>query len=159
MSAKDSSFYLSEDAFRQLKQELDFLVKKKRKDISGRLEAAISLGDLSENAEFKEAKEEQLNNETRIIELEDIISRAVIVSQSKKTSPLVELGCIVKLQRDGSEEICEYQVVGSTESDILNRKISNESPLGTSLLGKKKGETVEVATPRGKIRYAIINIS
>ncbi|MDO8555476.1 MAG: transcription elongation factor GreA [bacterium] len=159
MSAKNSSFYLSENAFKQLKQELDLLVKKKRKDISERLEAAISLGDLSENAEFKEAKEEQLNNETRIIELEDIINRAVIVSQDKKTFPLIELGCTVKLQKDGSEEFCEYQVVGSTESDILNRKISNESPLGTSLLGKKKGETVEVVTPCGKIRYAIINIS
>lgn len=159
MSAKDSSFYLSEDAFKQLKQELDFLVKKKRKDISERLEAAISLGDLSENAEFKEAKEEQLNNETRIIELEDIINRAVIVSQGKKISPLIDLGCVVTLQKDGNKEVCEYQVVGSTESDVLNRKISNESPLGTSLLGRKKGETVEVITPRGKIRYVIINIS
>lgn len=156
--ALDSFEYLSEEALSQYKKELDCLIKHKRKEITEKLESARSLGDLSENAEYQEAKEEQLNVETRIAELEDILSRVVVLRHNGKERVMVEMGCVVSLKRDGSEEILEYQIVGSGETDPLKRKISNESPLGSLLLGRKTGESTEVLTPQGKIVYTIIGI-
>ncbi len=156
--ASDSFEYLSEEAISQYKKELYDLVKHKRKEITEKLESARSLGDLSENAEYQESKEEQLNVETRIVELEDILSRAVVLRRSEKERTIIEMGCVVSLKKDGSEEILQYQIVSSGEADPLKRKISNESPLGSSLLRRKAGETAEVLTPQGKIVYVIIEI-
>ncbi len=156
--ASDSFEYLSEEAISQYKKELYYLVKHKRKEITEKLESARSLGDLSENAEYQESKEEQLNVETRIVELEDILSRAVVLRRNEKERTVIEIGCVVSLKKDGSEEILQYQIVSSGEADPLKRKISNESPLGSSLLRRKAGETAEVLTPQGKIVYVIIEI-
>lgn len=149
--------YLSEEAFSKLKKDLDYLTKQKRKEIVERLEAARDLGDLSENAEYQESKEEQLRNENRIAELEDIISRAVIISKKNEVRLKVELGCSVSLKK--GDVVFVYHIVGSKESDPLKQKISHESPLGRSLMGRKKGEMVEALTPTGKIVYTITEIS
>ncbi len=156
--ASDSFEYLSEEAISQYKKELYYLVKHKRKEITEKLESARSLGDLSENAEYQESKEEQLNVETRIVELEERLSRAVVLRRNEKERTVIEIGCVVSLKKDGSEEILQYQIVSSGEADPLKRKISNESPLGSSLLRRKAGETAEVPTPQGKIVYVIIEI-
>lgn len=154
----ESFEYLSEGAYQEFKKELDCLVRKKRREIILRLEAAKDLGDLSENAEYQEAKEEQLNNEFRIAELEDILSRAVIISDKKDGRVLVELGCAVVLKKHEVEDCCKYQIVGPEETNPLKQKISHESPLGRSLLGRKAGDRIEVLTPAGKIMYTIIEI-
>jgi len=150
--------YLSEDAYKELEAELNGLIKNKRRKISKKLEESSSLGDLSENAEYQEAKDAQLMNEKRIAELEDLLSRAVILAQEKRSRVKIELGCFVVLRKDGISTDCKYQIVGSEESDPVANKISNESPLGLALLGKKKGEEVKVVTPTGEIVYNIIEV-
>ncbi|MFC1756998.1 transcription elongation factor GreA [Patescibacteria group bacterium] len=150
---------LSKEAYQKLEEELKFLAKTKRGEISSKLEESSSLGDISENAEYQEAKEEQLMNENRIAELEDILSRAVIFSKTTKTNVEIEIGSSVVLKKTTSEEVFDYFLVGSGESNPTERKISTESPLGKSLIGCKKGSKVEVLTPSGKISYTIVEIS
>jgi len=158
LQSDKASRYLSEEAYKNLEKELEFLIKNKRKEISKRLEESISLGDLSENAEYQEAKESQLMNEQRIAELEDFLRRAIVMRKSNKAKVKIEMGCAVVLQKKSSQETIEYFIVGSREANPVEKKISNESPLGLALMGRKKGETVEVITPRGKISYTIIKI-
>jgi transcription elongation factor GreA len=158
MNSELSSEYLSEKTKQDLEKELEYLMKNKRREISEMLEESISLGDISENAEYQEAKDAQLFNEKRIAEIEDLLSRAIVVSQIKKVRIKIDLGCFVVIKKCKSNETCKYQVVGSGEADPSRNKISNESPLGISLLGRKKGEKVKVLTPKGKIEYTIIEI-
>ncbi|MBI4114259.1 MAG: transcription elongation factor GreA [Candidatus Niyogibacteria bacterium] len=147
--------YLSEEGFRKLKEDLEVLRTKKRKEIAKRLEYAKSLGDLSENAEYTEAKIMQEDNEARIAEFEDTLSRMVLIT--KPSTLAVAVGSTVKVERHGSG-IEEYILVGSEEANPLLRKISNESPLGRAFLGRKKGEKVDVMTPRGLLAYTIVDI-
>lgn len=155
----DSSLeYLSEEAYQKLEEELRDLIKNKRMEISERLGESSSLGDLSENAEYQEAKDAQLMNENRIAELEDLLGRTVILSSEKRNRDKIELGCLVILRKDESGAECKYQIVGSEEADPVENKISNESPLGLCLLGKKKGDVVRVVTPAGEVRYNIMKI-
>ena len=148
--------YLSQEGIKRLEKELEELKGQRRQEIADRLEYAKSLGDLSENAEYQSAKDEQSMNEFRIAELEDILSRAVIIE--KERSADVQLGSSVSVKREDSQEVEKYSIVGPEEADSLGGKISHESPLGRSLLGKKKGENVEVLTPNGKINYTIIDV-
>ncbi len=148
--------YLSKEGFESLQKELEELKMARRQEIADRLEYAKRLGDLSENAEYQSAKEEWAMNEGRIAEIEDILSRAVIIE--KEHSADVQLGSSVSLKRSGSEEIENYSLVGSEEADSMSGKISYESPLGSALIGKKKGSKVEVLTPNGKINYTIIDV-
>ncbi|MBU1091976.1 transcription elongation factor GreA [Patescibacteria group bacterium] len=155
----DSSLeYLSEEAYQKLEEELRDLIKNKRMEISERLGESSSLGDLSENAEYQEAKDAQLMNENRIAELEDLLGRTVILSSEKRNRDKIELGCLVILRKDESGVERKYQIVGSEEADPVENKISNESPLGLCLLGKKKGDVVRVVTPAGEVRYNIMKI-
>jgi len=154
-----SSEYLTEDSKKGLEIKLAYLIKVKRQEISEKLEESISLGDLSENAEYHEAKEEQSYNEQRIAEIEDLLSRAIIIPSEQRVCLRIEMGCFVVLKKGGEEIMCEYQIVGSGEADPLKRKISNESPLGSSLLGKQKGDRIKVLTPRGEIEYTIEKVS
>lgn len=147
--------YLSEAGFKKLKEELELLRTEKRKEIAKRLEYAKSLGDLSENAEYTEAKTMQENNEARVAELEDTLSRMVLIT--KTSTVVVTVGSTVKVERRGGEAE-EYTLVGSEEADPLLRKISNESPLGRAFLGRKKGEMVNVLTPRGTVAYTVVDI-
>lgn len=152
--------YLSREAVDELEKELNFLVNEKRREISERLKDSSSLGDLSENAEYHDAKDQQLQNEQRIAEIEDILSRSMILSERKDSTTLtrVEIGCCVVLKKTKTEEVYEFRLVGSSEADPSSRKISNESPLGSSLLSKKKGDKVKVDTPAGGVEYVIIKI-
>lgn len=152
-----NSEYLSKEGLEKLKNELESLKTKKRKEIADRLKYAKSLGDLSENAEYKEALEAMNLVEDRIEKLEDIIKRAVVIEKGSGTS--VQLGSAVKIKKETDGKICEYVLVGQEEADISLGKISNQSPLGCALVGRKKGEMVKVLTPNGEIKYTIENIS
>ncbi len=148
--------YISEEKLKELKEELQDLKTVTRKRIAEQLEYAKSLGDLSENAEYHEAREEQANVEDRIVRIEDILRRAVIVGIHHGGT--VDLGATVTIEKKGSNEQHIITIVGSEEVNSTQGKISNESPLGTVLIGKKKGDTVTVATPRGNIEYSIVAV-
>lgn len=149
--------YLSADGLRRLNEELALLRSTKRQEIAARLEYAKSLGDLSENAEYQEAKEEQFANEQRIAELEELLRRAKII-EKPKTISAVKVGVTVVMQKDGEHAKRTYHLVSPEETSPDNNKISDQSPLGRSLLGKCKGDTVTVFTPRGPVKYTITDI-
>jgi len=151
--------YISKERLEELKVQLDELKKIKRKEIANRIENAISLGDLSENAEYHEAREEQAFNEGKIQELEDVMRDAVLIKEKEHSKPkdIAEVGDVVDVKKNG--ESLAFTIVGSTEADPALKKISNESPLGKALLGRTVGEEVEVNTPAGKKTYKIIRIS
>ena len=149
--------YLSKEGLEKLKNELESLKTVKRKEIADRLKHAKSLGDLSENAEYKETLEAMNLMEDRIEKLEDIIKRAVVIEKGSGSS--VQLGSAVKIKKEADGKICEYFLVGQEEADISLGKISNQSPIGRALMGKGKGDKVKVLTPGGEINYTIENIS
>jgi len=151
---EQESEYLSKEGLEKLKEKIDAL-KKKRKEIAERIEQAKSLGDLSENAEYQEAKEEQLANESQIAEFEDVLRRAVIFSESKGGGAFVRIGSTVVVKKEDSGSTFQYSIVGSEEADPASNKVSNESPLGRAFLGKKAGDVVDVLTPRGAAKYRI----
>lgn len=149
--------YLTQEGLEKLKVELDTLVRSRRKEIAARIQEAKELGDLSENAEYQEAKNEQAFNEGRIEELENIIKHAAIIEEDKKPSGIIQVGSTVTLSKDGAT--IAYQIVGSNEADPINGKISNESPIGRALLGKKVAEIAVVVTPKGDVNYEVTKVS
>lgn len=149
------SQYLSAEGLEKLKRELHELKTTVRKDIAERIESAKALGDLSENAEYQEAKDAQSQNEVRIADLEDILRDAIIISENHRTD-VVDVGSTVSLTSQKGE--LQYMIVGSEEADPGKGKISNESPLGKAFLGKKKGEKIEVKTPIGTQTFTIQDI-
>lgn len=150
--------YLSSQKHTDLSAELELLRGTRRKEIADQLEYARSLGDLSENAEYQQARQMQGEIEARIRELEAILKYAVIVDQHH--SDVIEIGSTVTVQKKNDEEKKIYQIVGSEEADMLVGKISLNSPLGQAMLGKKKGETFIFETPAGKkVEYKIIKIA
>jgi len=148
-------FYVTKERLEELKEELEGEKKEGRNDIADRLKRAKEFGDLSENAEYSEAKEAQTKLESHIVELENIIRNAVIIKKSrgKKT---IEMGATIKVERD--KKVFEYTIVGSNEANPGKRLISNESPLGSAFIGKKEGDLVEVETPKGLVKYKILEI-
>lgn len=148
--------YLSKDKFEELKAELELLTSVKRKEIAEQLEAAKALGDLSENAEYHSAREAQAAMESRIMDIENILKNAVIVGTRHKTD-VVGIGSVV-LVKCGKEEKT-FTIVGSEEADIRSGKISNKSPLGEAMMGKKKGETFTYVTPAGEKKCEILRIT
>lgn len=149
------SVYLSKSGLEKLKNELHELKTKKRQEIAARLEHAKSLGDLSENAEYQETKEEQSLVENQIAEIEETLREAVIIAEGQGTDKVV-IGSTVRVRSDRGES--SYTIVGSEEANPLEGKISNESPLGKSFLGRKIGESVEVKTPGGMVKYEVLEI-
>lgn len=149
------SEYISAEGLEKLKAELHELKTQKRREIAGRLEHAKTLGDLSENAEYQEAIEEQKMVEQKIAEIEEML-RNIVVIKDTRSSDRVIVGSTVRVSSQWGEEA--YQIVGSEESNPARGKISNESPLGKAFLDKKKGESAEVKTPRGAVRYKITEI-
>lgn len=149
------SEYLSEEGLEKLKKELHELKTQKRQEIAARLEHAKTLGDLSENAEYQEAKEEQSLLESQIAELEDTMRNVLLIKKDHRTD-VVGVGSTVRVGRDTGEET--YTIVGSEEAKPAEGKISNESPLGKAFLGKKTGENVEVKVPAGMTVYKILEI-
>jgi transcription elongation factor GreA len=151
--------YISPEAYKKLKDQLEYLKTVKRKEIIQKVQEAKELGDLSENAAYQEAKEAQSALESQIIELEEFLKNAVIIQ--KKKSDKVELGSTVEVEGivGGKKIKRTFTIVGSHETQPLEGKISNESPLGQAFLGKRKGEEVIVKTPTGEIKYKILKIS
>lgn len=152
-----SGEYLTKEKFEELKQELDNLKSTKRKEIADSLEYAKQLGDLSENAEYQQAREMQATTEERIAKLESILKSAVIVALHH--SDKVEIGSTVTVVKEGDKEKKNFKIVGSEEADTLQGKISYVSPLGSALMGKKKGESFSFSTPKGSVNYKIVDIA
>lgn len=153
---------VTKEGLRKLKEELDYLKDVRRKELAERLKEAISYGDLSENSEYQEAKNEQSFIEGRILELEQMIKNAKIISDKKPDahSKEVQIGTTVTVRnKTDDDEPIAYTIVGSTEADPSDSKISNESPIGKCLLGRKKGDVVDVQTPAGKMKYEILKVA
>lgn len=148
--------HLTKDKYEEFEKELTYLKTKKRKEIAEQLEYAKSLGDLSENAEYHEARDDQAQIEDRISKLETMLQNVEIISD--RHSDTVVVGSRVVVQKKGEKEKLDLRVVGSEEIDTEAGRISFNSPLGDSLMGKQKGETVTVNTPRGKVEYTVLNI-
>ncbi|MDD7112988.1 MAG: transcription elongation factor GreA [Lachnospiraceae bacterium] len=150
---------LTSKGMQALEDELQDLKVVKRKEIAQKIKEAREQGDLSENAEYDAAKDEQRSIEARIEELEKIIKNAEVIDESAIDNDTVSIGSTVKFYDEEYDEELEYRIVGSTESDILKGLISNESPLGKALIGSKIGEEIEVEAAEGVSRYKILGIS
>ena len=153
----DKSVMLTADGLKKLQEKLDYLKGERRKEVAERLKAAIALGDLSENSEYDDAKNEQAFLEGEILELEESIRNARIIEASADSNT-VSLGCQVVLKDIEFDEVDTYMIVGSTEADPDNGKISNESPVGLAIMGKAVGSVVDVVVGENIIQYQIMEI-
>jgi len=152
----DEINYITEEKKQSLVKELNILKTSKRREILESLEAAKALGDLSENAEYHQAREDQGKMEDRINQIEYMLQSAIVVK--KHQSSKVEIGTSVIVKKEGLKEQIIYSIVGAEEADMVHNKISNKSPIGEALFGKKKGDMVSIKTPRGLVKYTIIDI-
>ena len=150
---------LTREGLKQLEDELENLSSVKRAEVKERLKEAIALGDLSENSEYDDAKNEQAFMEGRILELEKMIRNAKVIDEDAHQEGTVTVGSLVRVKDIEFDEINEYRLVGTVEADPMNNRISNESPVGRALLGRKKGEIVDVEVPAGIIKYEILEVS
>lgn len=148
--------YLTQEKYEELRKELDHLKTVRRREIAEQLEYARSLGDLSENAEYQEARDLQAATEDRIRQIEGLLSNAKIIAPKKGSA--VNLGSIVTIQKQGEKAEHTYEIVGSAEANMQDRKLSHLSPLGAALMGKKKGETFTFETPKGEQKYKIVGL-
>ncbi len=155
---EEKEVILTQEGYNNLEKELNFLKTEKRADIADRIKVALGFGDLSENSEYDEAKNAQAENEVKIAELENKLRHAKIIDEKDIDTETVQIGNIVKVLDVEFNEKIEYTIVGSTEVDLAENKISNESPLGEALLGAKKNQTVEVNAPAGVMKYKILSI-
>lgn len=150
---------LTQEGYDNLEKELEYLTTEKRAEIAERIKIALGFGDLSENSEYDEAKNAQAANESKIAELENKLRYARIIDESEIDTKTVQVGNTVKvLDMEFNEEEL-YTIVGSTEVDLAQNKISNESPIGAALMGAKKGQIVEAQAPAGVIKYKVISIT
>lgn len=149
---------LTAEGFKKLEEELAHFKSVRRIEVAQRIKTAIEYGDISENSEYDDAKNEQAFIEGHIIELENKINTAKIIDEKTRTSA-VSVGSKVKLLDTAYNEEIEYVIVGSSEADPFNNRISNESPVGSAILGKKQGDSVEVNTPDGPVTFKILSIS
>ena len=147
---------ISPEGYAKLKEELNFLTTVRRREIAERIEKAKELGDLSENAEYTEAKDAQALNEGRVAELTTTLKNVVVVDPSKMNHDEVSMGSKVLVETGGQKK--EYTIVSFNEAAPAEGKISNESPIGLSFIGRRKGEKVKVDTPRGEVEYKIVEI-
>jgi len=154
----EKELVLTKEGLVKLENELDELKTVHRRDVNERIRQAKEFGDISENAEYEDAKQEQAFVEGRILKVETMIRNARIIDESEYDHSEVHLGASVKVKEIKTGLTHEFTIVGSTEADPVNGRLSNESPLGSKLVGKKKGETVEVTTPRGNTSYKIESI-
>lgn len=150
-----SEKFITPAGLEKLKKELTELKTVKRPQLTERIKNARELGDLSENADYQDAKDTQGFMESKILELENIIKIAVVAD--KKIGDKIGINSVVKLKR--GDNVIEYTIVGASEADLLNKKISNESPLGSALMDKKAGDKITIETPSGKAEYEILEVS
>ncbi len=156
MSSKE--VILTQSGLKKLEEELAYLKSVKRREVANRIKTAISFGDLSENAEYDNAKNEQAFIEGKIITLEKMLRNARLIEDDEVNRDVVGVGCTVKLQDLDGDEVMEFTIVGTAESDPANNRISNESPVGQAILGLPVGAVVEVKVPAGTIKYKILEI-
>lgn len=156
---EEKEVLLTQEGYDKLEKELDELKTTRRAEIADRIKIALGYGDLSENSEYDEAKNAQAENETKIAELENKIRYAKIIDESEIDTKTVQVGNTVKLlDVEFNEEVC-YTIVGSTEVDLAQNRISNESPIGAAILGAKKNQTIEVQAPAGVVQYKVLSIT
>ena len=156
---KQKEFFLTSEGYLELETELNYLKTDKRNEVLNSLKEARALGDLSENAEYDGAREEQAKLEARIKEVEYILEHATIIDDAQTEKDKVTIGSTVSLQYDGDDEVEEYRIVGSQEADPFNNKISNESPIAMAILGKKVGDMAEVDSPNGTYKVKIVKVA
>lgn len=154
----DKKYIMTYEGVKKLEEELEYLKTVKRKEITEKIKVALGYGDLSENSEYDEAKNEQAFVEGRIIQLENMLKNATVIDESEITTDSVSVGSIVKVKDYDFDEEVEYTIVGSAEADPMENKISNESPVGNALLGKEVGEIIEVNVPDGVSKFEILGI-
>ena len=154
---KKKEIFLTSEGFLELEQELQYLKTTKRAEVTQTLKEARALGDLSENSEYEQAREDQANLEKRIVEVEYALEHATVIDENKNDGK-VGIGCQVELQYEDDDDTESYKIVGSQEADPFNNKISNESPIAAAIMGKKVGDTVEVSSPDGVYSVRIVAI-
>ena len=150
---------LTPEGYERLKEEIEHLSTVKRREVADRIRVAREFGDIAENAEYNDAKDEQAMLEHKIAQLEERLLNARVIDTDDVDTSVVSVGSVVRLRDVDAKETVEYHIVGSAEANPAERRLSNESPVGRAILGRKKGETVEVVTPRGsKIKFKIMEI-
>ena len=149
---------LTKEGYEKLKQEIEYLSTEKRREVADRIRVAREFGDIAENSEYDDAKNEQALVEHRIAMLEERLLSARVIEKKDIAKDVVSVGSTVKLRDMGANKTVEYRIVGSAEANPAEQKLSNESPVGKAILGKKKGEVVEVAAPRGSLKFKILEI-
>jgi len=154
----EKEILITQEGYDNLEQELEELKTVRRSEIAERIKIALGFGDLSENSEYDEAKNAQANNEVKIAEIENKLKFAKIIDESEIDTDIVQVGNIVKVLDVEFNEQVEYTIVGSTEVDLAKNKISNESPIGSAIIGKKKNNIVEVQAPSGVLKFKILSI-
>jgi transcription elongation factor GreA len=158
LGMSEKEVILTQEGLKKLEDELEHLKSIKRREVAERIKVAIGYGDISENSEYEDAKNEQAFVEGRVITLEKMLRNARIINNDDVNTDTVSVGSIVTLKDMEFGDLVEYNIVGTAESDPLKNKISNESPVGKAILGKKKSVIVDVTVPAGVIQYQIIDI-
>jgi transcription elongation factor GreA len=149
---------LTPEGYERLKQEIDYLRGDKRREVADRIRVAREFGDIAENAEYDDAKNEQAMLEHKIAQLEERVLNARVIDKKEISKDVVSIGSRVKLKDMETNKSVEYRIVGSAEANPAENKLSNESPVGKAIIGHKKGEVVEVAAPRGTLKFKILGI-
>jgi transcription elongation factor GreA len=149
---------LTPEGLKRLKEEIEYLTTDKRREVAERIKHAREFGDIAENSEYDDAKNEQAMLEQKIAQLEERLTRARLIEKEDVPKGVVGVGMRVRLKDMSANETIEYVIVGSAEANPAEQKLSNESPVGRAILGRKKGETVEVAAPRGSLKYKIMDV-
>lgn len=156
--SESKKYVMTYEGVKKLEDELEYLKTTKRKEVTEKIKVALSFGDLSENSEYDEAKNEQAFTEGRIAQLENMLKNANVVDEDEVNTEKVNVGAIVKVKDYEFDEEVEFSIVGSAEANALENKISIDSPVGEGLLGKKVGDVVEINVPDGVMKYKILNI-
>lgn len=154
----EKKIVLTNEGFQKFEKELEELKSVKRKEVAAKIKVALSFGDLSENSEYDEAKNEQAMIEARIIQLETMLRNVQVINESEISTDVINIGSVVSIKELDSDEIETYHIVGSSEANPLDGKISDESPIGKALISHKTGDLVDVETPSGLIKFEIISI-
>ncbi len=157
--AEEKHNVMTEEGLKKLQEQYDYLINVKRKEIINAIEIARGFGDLSENAEYTEARNDQAKNEAEITRLKSLIDNAVVVSEDEISTDRVSVGTTVEYENLDTGNVSKYGIVGADEADPLNGTISNECPIGKALLGKGLGDVVEVELPRGVLHLSVLRIS
>ena len=149
---------LTPEGYEKLKQEIEYLRGDRRREVADRIRVAREFGDIAENAEYDDAKNEQAMLEHKIAQLEERLLNAKVIDKGDIDTSVVSIGSTVRLKDVDANQTVEYHIVGSAEANPSEQKLSNESPVGKAIMGRKKGETVEVTAPRGALKFKILDI-